>query len=185
MAIKGQILLNSKTGDTYQFLETSYDSNGESVTMRMNVKSRGKQVPDHIHLLQEETFEVISGELTILYDNQERTLKPGEKITLPAGKPHNHFNKGNTPVVYVQTVTPALDFEFLVENLVGLSSDGKRPNGKSSLLQELVILRYIDSKTFLAGIPIFLQKVLMNILGPIGRAMGYRAIYRKYSGIEK
>jgi hypothetical protein len=52
-------------------------------------------------------------------------------------------------------------------------------------MQELVILKYLESKTFLADIPIGIQKVLKNVVAPIGRLMGYRAIYRKYSGIEK
>jgi len=66
-----------------------------------------------------------------------------------------------------------------------LAADGKAKNGKYGLVQELVMLKYGDSKSFLADIPIGVQKVLMNIIGPIGRLMGYRVIYKKYSGIEK
>jgi len=55
-----------------------------------------------------------------------------------------------------------LDFEYLMENLVGLAADGKSKNGKYGLVQELVTLKYIDSKAFLADIPIAIQKVLMN-----------------------
>ena len=44
---------------------------------------------------------------------------------------------------------------------------------------------YNCCKTFLPGIPIVIQKIAMNIVGPIGRLFGYRAIYKKYSGIEK
>ncbi len=75
-------------------------------------------------------------------------------------------------------------FEF-IETLIGLACDGKMPNGKAGLMQELVTLKYIDSKAFLASIPLGLQKVLMNVLGPIGRLMGYRATYNKYTSIEK
>jgi hypothetical protein len=78
-----------------------------------------------------------------------------------------------------------LDIDYLVETLLGLAADGKVKNGKYGLVQELVILKYLDSKTYLADIPIGVQKVLMNIVGPMGRLMGYRAIYKKYSGIER
>jgi hypothetical protein len=72
-----------------------------------------------------------------------------------------------------------------MENIIGLTKDGKIQNGKTSFLQDLAALKYLDSKTFLPNIPLGIQKAFMNIGGPIGRLFGYRAIYRKYSGIEK
>jgi hypothetical protein len=128
---------------------------------------------------------VISGKLTVWANGKITTLSAGEKITLPKNKPHNHYNNHDEVVTYIQTVTPALDFDYLVETLFGLAGDGKSKNGKLGLMQELVILKYLESKTFLADIPIGIQKVLKNVVAPIGRLMGYRAIYRKYSGIEK
>jgi hypothetical protein len=104
---------------------------------------------------------------------------------LPKNKPHNHYNNHDEVATYIQTVTPALDFDYLVETLFGLARDGKSKSGKLGLMQELVILKYLESKTFLTDIPIGIQKVLKNVVAPIGRIMGYRAIYRKYSGIEK
>lgn len=53
------------------------------------------------------------------------------------------------------------------------------------MVQELVTLKYLDSKTFLADIPVGIQKILMYTIAPLGRLFGYRAIYKKYSGIEK
>jgi hypothetical protein len=72
-----------------------------------------------------------------------------------------------------------------MENVISLTMDGKIQNGKAGLLQDLVTLKYLDSKAFVPNIPLGIQKILMNIVGPIGRLFGYRAIYKKYSGIEK
>lgn len=185
MPAKGQILKNPDTGDIYEFLETAKDTNGQRVTMKMTLKSKGELVPDHFHALQDEHFEIVSGNLTVLLDGKKQVLTHGEKITLPKNKPHNHYNAHNESVVFVQSVTPALDFDYLLENIIGLTIDGKMPNGKAGLVQELVTLKYLDSKSYLAGIPLGLQKLLMNVIGPIGRLVGYRAIYRKYSDIEK
>jgi len=41
-------------------------------------------------------------------------------------------------------------------------------NRKAGLVQNLVTLRYLDSQTFLANIPLAIQKTLMNVVGPIG-----------------
>lgn len=185
MATKEQTITNPTNGDSYEFLETAKNTNGEQVTMKAIIKSKGQLVPKHFHVLQDETFEVISGQLTVFSEGQTKKLSAGEKITLPKNVPHNHYNNEDTAVTYIHSVTPALDFEFLIENLVGLAADGKSKNGKYGLVQELVTLKYLDSKSYLADIPIGVQKVLMNTIAPIGRLFGYRAIYKKYSGIEK
>lgn len=185
MPEKGQLHTNPITGDFYEFIETAKDTNGKRVSIKATVKAKGQTVPNHIHVLQDETFEVISGKLTIWQDGQTTILYVGEKMTLPKNLPHNHFNGHNTPVTYIHSATPALDFDFLFENVIGLAADGKAPNGKYGLMQELVGLKYIDGKIFLADMPIGIQKVMMELVGPIGRLLGYRAIYKKYSGIEK
>ncbi|MBA4301111.1 MAG: cupin domain-containing protein [Cyclobacterium sp.] len=185
MPTKGQTIINPTNGDSYEFLETAKDSNGERIIMKAVIKSKGQLVPKHFHVFQDETFEVISGQLTVLFEGKTYKLSAGEKITLPKNVPHNHYNDEITSVTYLHSVTPALDFDYLIENLVGLAADGKSKNGKYGLVQELVALKYLDSKSYLADIPIGVQKILMNIIAPIGRLLGYRAIYKKYSGIEK
>jgi len=185
MPRKGQISRNPINGDSYEFLETSSDTGGQRVVLKATIHSKGQLVPRHFHVLQDETFEVLSGQLTVLLDGEVKTLSAGDKLTLLKNIPHNHYNNESVPVTYIHTVTPALDFEFLVENLVGLAADGKSKNGKYGLVQDLVTIKYLDSKTYLADMPIGVQKVLMNIVAPIARLFGYRAIYKKYSGIEK
>ncbi len=128
---------------------------------------------------------MLSGDLTVLLKGETKKISAGETIVLPKNVPHNHFNNQDYPVTYIQTVSPALDFDYLIENLVGLAADGKGKNGKYGLIQELVTLKYLDSKSYLADIPVGIQKLLMNTIAPIGKLFGYRAIYKKYSGIEK
>lgn len=185
MPTQGKIMTNPANGDTYEFLATAKDTSGESVKIKATVYTQGQLVPRHYHVFQDETFEVISGKLTILLEGQTRTLSAGEKITLPKNIPHNHYNNESSPVTYIHSVTPALDFDFLIENLAGLAADGKSKNGKYGLVQELVTLKYLDSKSYLADIPVGIQNLLMNTIAPIGRLLGYRAVYKKYSGVEK
>lgn len=185
MPIKGQTITNSTTGDSFEFLETAASTNGERVTIKATIKNKGRYVPTHYHAFQDETFEVLDGKLTVLLDGKLHTLVAGKKISLPKNIPHNHYNNDDTSLTYIHTVTPALDFDFLVENLAGLSADGKSKNGNYGIVQQLVTLKYIDSKSYLADVPRGIQNLLMNTIAPIGRLLGYRAIYKKYSGIEK
>lgn len=185
MPIKGQVLKILETGDKYEFLETAADSDGQRVSVKMTLKSKGELVPEHLHCLQDEHFEVISGKLTILFDGKERVLEAGQHITLPKNKAHNHYNNSEEPLVFVQTVSPALDFDYFLENMAGLANDGKMPNQKTSLIQDLVTIKYLDSKSFLAKVPVAVQKMLMYTLAPPARLFGYRALYKQYTGIEK
>lgn len=185
MPTQGQTIINPTNGDSYEFLETAEDTNGERVTVKTILKNKGKIVPNHFHVLQDETFEVVSGQLTVILEGKAQVISAGEKITIPKNAPHNHYNVEDNPVTYLHSVTPALDFDYLVENIVGLASDGKSKNGKFGLVQELVTLKYLDSKSYLADIPLGVQKVLMNTIAPVARLFGYRAVYKKYSGIEK
>ena len=185
MPIKGQVLVNPITGDTFEFLETAKETNGERVTLKTMLKTKGELVPNHFHVLQDESFEVIEGKLTVWADGKLQTVAAGEKIELTKNRPHNHYNTSDEPVTYIHTTTPALDFDYFLENLIGLASDGKMKNGKAGFVQELVTLRYMDSKAYLADIPLGIQKLLMHTVAPVARRIGYRAFYKKYTGIEK
>ena len=185
MPIKGQVLENPLTGDVFEFLETAKDTNGECVTVKASIKSKGKLVPNHYHVLQDESFEVISGNLTVWLMGKLQIVSAGEKITLYKNIPHNHYNQADETVVYIHRTSPALDFDYFLENLIGFYADRKSKNAKADKIQELVTLKYMDSKAFLADMPLGAQKFLMNVVGPLARMFGYRAFYKKYTGIEK
>ncbi len=128
MPQKGQIIINPNTGDYYEYLETSKDTNGARMVLKQTIKTKGHLYPNHLHTVQEETFEVLSGKLTIWLEGKTQTISPDEKITLPKNNGHNHYNNDAEPVTFIQTVFPALDFEYLLENIIGLTIDGKMKN---------------------------------------------------------
>jgi quercetin dioxygenase-like cupin family protein len=185
MAIPGLTLTDTNTGNSVTFEETAASTDGARAVILHRICTPGKQVPEHQHVYQSETFEVIEGTLTVYSNGRTKTLAVGEKITFAPGTVHNHWNAGKETLVYRHTTEPALDFEYLIENLMGLSQDLKIRNGKVSLLQALVAQRYMESKAFLAFPPVPVQKGLAFLLAPIARLLGYRAVYAKYSGFEK
>lgn len=185
MPTKGQKLIDQFSGDTFEFLETSEDTNGERVTIKVVLKSKGQTVDDHIHLIQDESFKIISGRLTYLLDGKEGYVDEGQEIVLPKNKAHNHYNTDDEPVEYIQTILPGIDVDLFLENLFGMINDGKVKDGKLPFLQAMVTGKYLESPSRLAAIPLGIQNVLIKILGPIARLFGYRAIYKKYTGVEK
>jgi quercetin dioxygenase-like cupin family protein len=185
MPTKGQILADKFTGDSFEFIETAKDTNGERVTIKVTLASKGRTVDDHIHVLQDETFKMISGRMTYFLDGKKHYLNAGEEVTLPKNKAHNHYNTDDGPAVYYQTISPAIDVDYFLENLFGLINDGKVKNGKLPFLQGMVTIKYLESPSFLANMPRGLQTGLAAVLAPVARMFGYRAIYKKYTGMEK
>ncbi len=185
MPKKGQILTDKFTGNTYEFIETSEDTHGAKVTVKITLKEKGKIAPDHIHLKQNETFSIEQGELTYTLNGEEHIIGAGESVLLPRNVPHNHYNTSDEPVVFLQTISPAYDIDYFFETLIGLTNEGKIVNGEMKFLQAMAVGKYLNSPTMLAAIPRGIQKVLINIFGPLARGIGYRALYAKHSGIEK
>lgn len=185
MPFKNQVLKDPIKGDVYEFLETAQDNQGKQVSIKMTVKTKGQLVPMHLHVLQDEHFTVLSGKLTIQYEGKTQVLKAGESITLPKNKAHNHFNMDDEPVEFIQTVSPALDFDYFIENLINYTIDHQVKGGKFGLVQQLVTSKYIDSKSYVAGIPISVQNFLMNLVGPIAKLFGVKALYAEYCGMDK
>lgn len=185
MPTKGQKLVDKFTGDTIEFIETSADTNGERVTLKVTLKSKGQTVDDHLHLMQEESFKILSGRMTYFLSGEQHHVNAGEEVVLPRNKAHNHYNTDDEPAVYIQTITPGIDVDLFLENLFGMINDGKVKNGKLPFLQAMVTGKYLESPSRLASIPIGPQNFLINTLGPLARLLGYRAIYQKYTGIDK
>lgn len=109
MPTQGQILHKPVTGDTYEFLESARDTDGARVVMKATIEGRGKMLPDHMHMPQNEFYEIISGTMTVWQDRKLSQLPTGEKVPLARGRPRNHYNDADTLLTYIHSVTPALD----------------------------------------------------------------------------
>ena len=56
------------------------DTNGERVILKAIIKSKGQLVPNHFHVFQDETFEVLSGDLTVLLNGETKKISAGETM---------------------------------------------------------------------------------------------------------
>lgn len=135
-----------------------------------------KSPPAHIHLHQQEQFEVLEGTACIQVNGKDQFLQPGERLTVPAMTPHTWGNGGQTPVRVICEFRPALRIEDFFESLAVLSSRGDNAQlVRPSILQMgLLALEY---ESYLAGPPIFLQRVIFLALKPLALLRGYRAHY--------
>jgi quercetin dioxygenase-like cupin family protein len=185
MAFKGQIWNDPVTGDTVEVLETGKENNGERLLYRFTIKPNGFKPVLHIHEKQDEIFNIISGKLTCNLNGQVKVVGPGETVRLPKGIPHTHYNgEAKEELVMLQSITPALDAEYLIDSILGLTKDKKIIDGNPKFLQVMVWLRHYNARTYLAKVPVAAQNFLAFFLAPVGRLKGYKAAYKEYSGVD-
>jgi mannose-6-phosphate isomerase-like protein (cupin superfamily) len=88
MARRGETIENPLTGERMTFLETARDTDGELLRMDYVAPPRYKGPTEHVHLLQEERFEVVSGVLGIRVGGRELHPEEGQSAVGPPGVPH-------------------------------------------------------------------------------------------------
>jgi quercetin dioxygenase-like cupin family protein len=186
MARAGEEIYNPVQGDWIVFRHTARDTGGELLSAELVVAPGGGNLL-HVHPLQEEHFEVLSGTLGVQIEDEHQILREGEEATVPPGTSHRWYNEDERQRARVLLeLRPALNTETFFENLYGLATDGKTDeNGTANLLQAAVALNGLHKgEIYPATPPIALQKALFALLSPVGKLVGYRDHYPKYSGAE-
>ena len=117
---------------------------------------------------------------------EHRSLEEGEEAVVPPGTPHRWWNEAGEEAHVLVELRPALNSEIFFETVYGLARDGKSDeNGVPNLLQQAVTLNGVnEGEIYLASPPIPVQKALLAALAPVGRLLGYRDHYPKYSAAE-
>ena len=179
MAHAGDELVNPVTGLRTVFRKTAEDTDGELLRVDWIGSPNWSTGPDHVHPLQEERFEVLSGRLGLRVDGIERVLGEGETITAPAGSPHAAWNAGDGEVHALVDFRPALRTETAFETLAGLARDGKTNKAgapKNPLLLALVLREY-EVEIYFTRPPLAVQRVVFGALARVARLLGYLAEY--------
>jgi mannose-6-phosphate isomerase-like protein (cupin superfamily) len=180
MARTGDIIENPMIGDRIVFLRTAKETQGELLQFDDFLKVGGRGPIEHIHIRQEERLEVITGAACVRVNGQERGLNPGDFVVIAPGTPHCWWNCGDVGLQLRTEFRPAYDLERFFELIFGLARDGKTDEtGSPSFLQIAVMSPAYD--IYLPRPPIFVQKLLFAVLGPIAKMRGYRAWYPQYS----
>ncbi len=178
--------INSTDGSRLVFRKTGVDTDGELLEMDATYPPRSSQPPYHYHPYQEEQFEVLQGSFRAKINDIEQVYEVGEKFIVSANAPHWMHNISDEPGRLLWQVRPALKTQAFFETMWGLDSDGKTDaNGVPNLLQLAVILREYTDEFRATSPPYPIQRILFALLAPIGRLLGYRARYARYSSTEQ
>jgi quercetin dioxygenase-like cupin family protein len=179
MARVGDELVNPVTGLRTVFRKTAEDTGGELLQVDWIGEPGWTTGPDHVHPLQEERFEVLSGRLGLRVGGVERVHGAGDVILAPAGAPHAAWNAGDDEVHVLVDFRPALRTETAFETLAGLARDGKtnRSGAPRNPLRLALVLRHFEDEIYFVRPPLAVQRVILGALARVARLLGYRAEY--------
>lgn len=155
------------TGETITFVKTGNDTNGEYTEIICSIPAGQNGPPAHIHPLQDEYFEAISGNLELIAAGKKITLQPGQSFTVNARVAHTFANTTKEEIKFKAVYRPALNIDYLL--IQSFDMMNKMPNPKRPGFQMLVdfdfMLKQIPGQYKSAVLPSF----LLSFLAAIGK----------------
>jgi mannose-6-phosphate isomerase-like protein (cupin superfamily) len=182
----GDSLENRVTGERAVVLRGDEDAGGLPGLGHLIVKPQGAVVGEHLHPHMQERFRVVSGSLGARIAGEDRTLAPGDDVTVAPGTPHDWWNDGAVDASVLVETTPA-DGRFvdMLATMFGLANDGKTDaKGMPNLLQLAMIGEEFGDVIRFTKPPAAVQKVMFGLLGSIGRMRGYKGVYPEYLELQ-
>lgn len=189
----GQVLIHPLFGTRLKFLRTAAETDGHLLEWETLYKAhRGKESGNlpHFHVTFVEQYEVLEGTAAYELKGDERQADPGARVAIPVGAAHRNLWNASAADLRLRTRLemnppnlPPLQFiEDFFQTLYGLARDGKvNADGlPKSFLHTALLVHGFQPDTWLAGIPIPIQRVLIGPLAALGRARGYRTQYPQY-----
>src|SRR5919202_744779 len=136
----------------------------------------GGDVPEHFHPRQEESFEVVAGDVTFKVDGKSRPASAGERVTVPAGVRHAFVNDGGGEAHLRVEVRPGLNLQPFLETTAALGRAKKvtrrnMPRSPRALLELAVLAREFGDNTVVLRPPPLLQRLLIWPLAALGRRL--------------
>jgi quercetin dioxygenase-like cupin family protein len=169
------MLENPVTGEVLIFRETAADTNGERVLFETIVRPDGFVAAAHVHPKQTERFDVLEGKVRFRVGDDELVLQPGGSTTVQPGTPHRFWNAGDTEARFMCEISPALQFESLIETMFTLAQEGRtNARGFPNPLQLAVIAQAHFDTVQLPFPPAALQRAALGVGAPLGKLVGYR-----------
>jgi quercetin dioxygenase-like cupin family protein len=180
MAYKNKIINNSRLGQHIKFLQTAKDTDGKLLEMEASYRPYSKEPPPHYHPQQEEDFVIIKGQMIVRLQGKILPLNEGDTLHIPANTIHSMWNNSGGVSVINWKIQPALDTEYFLETVTGMTADKKRRRRILSPLQRALMANKYSGVFRLSKPPFFIQKFLFIALTPFAWLAGYRASYKKY-----
>jgi mannose-6-phosphate isomerase-like protein (cupin superfamily) len=166
-------IVNPLTGYRLTFLE----ANNELFRFRELAQSGAPAPALHVHPFQEERFQIIRGTVAFVMGSQTVVCHSGERVAVPAGIAHTFQNTGDAEAEMFGEYRPGLPetSRRFHEVYFALARAGLTDaQGMPAIWQIAVEMPLVSDHVRLASPPWPVQRVVLAMLRPIARLMGYR-----------
>ena len=164
MAQAGEHLRNAVTGEELVFRRTGADTDGELLEFDWRFPAGGS-VPLHVHRLQEERFQILSGRARFRVAGRRLRADAGEEVAVPPGTVHGWGNAGEDELWARIQFRPALRTEQLFDALFALVRDGGVDRkGRPRPLRLAKLLHEFREEMQVPWVPAPVQSGLLKLL---------------------
>ena len=171
MVQPGDVIENPVTGERITFLRTSAQTGGSLAEMELALSPTAHLAAAHIHLHQEERFEVIEGLIRIRCNAEESLVGAGATVAVPAGSPHTWAPEGDKGARVKLTFTPGAGIEEFFDEFFRLGREGR--TNKKGVPSLLVTSRLgLAHDMYLAGPPVPFQRAVFRVVTGAARVLG-------------
>lgn len=172
----GDVLECPPAGKRVQIARDARETGGEFVRFEMWLEADSRGPYLHVHPLQDEVLEVVSGTLGVTVDGETELLAAGERVEIPRTVPHRFWNEADAETHLYGELRPARRADEFLPLTFALAKDGWATRGgvPLNLLAVAAVFDEYEDYYYFARIPVSLQKVGIGLLAPLARRLGYR-----------
>jgi quercetin dioxygenase-like cupin family protein len=155
----GDTIANPVTGERFTFTHVQDDL----LAFDFALAPGGKVPIPHVHPIQTERFEVVSGRVRFRLGFRTFVAQPGDVVEAPPGVAHGFGNAGDGEARMRVEVRPALAMADMFEEVVELAETGgmtKRGLPRNLLTLASLARRY-DQEAHAPGLTVTLQRILL------------------------
>jgi quercetin dioxygenase-like cupin family protein len=163
MITPGQTLENPVTGERFTFTHTAASTGGELLAFDFALRAGGAVPVPHVHPIQTERFEVVSGLMRFRVGLRTVLAGPGEVVEVVPGVVHSFANAGEQEARLRVEVRPALRMEEMLAEVVALARAGRmtRRGLPRNLLDLATLARRYDREAHAPLLSVGMQRVLL------------------------
>lgn len=162
MVDAGEVIENPVTGERITFVRTSEQTGGALAEMELELSPSAFLAAEHIHLSQEERFQVLEGHILLRCSGEESVSGPGETVAVPPGTAHAWAPHGGGARVLL-TFTPGAGIEQFFDEFFRLAREG-RVNEKGMPALPITARLGLAHDMYLPGPPVPLQRLAFRVL---------------------
>jgi quercetin dioxygenase-like cupin family protein len=162
----GDTLANPVTGEQFTFIETAATSDGRLLAFTLDLRAGGGVPMAHVHPIQTERFEVLAGTVRFRVGRRKVVASAGEIVEIAPGVVHGFTNPGPERARMRIDVSPALQMEEMLREVVALAEAG-RLTSRGLPRNPLALARLARAYDDVARAPFLRVRVQRALLAPL------------------